>query len=53
MNGIYMLGLPEDTMKVVVMLAKKLGRSHADVIADSIALLAKAKLTPEDARKTD
>ena len=53
MDRIYMLGLPEDTMKVVVLLSKKMNRSHADVIADGIALLAKAKLTPEDARKTD
>lgn len=51
MDGIFMLGIPGETMKVIAMIAKKTSKTHADIIADGIAMMAKKHLTPEDVAK--
>jgi hypothetical protein len=45
-DGIYLVGVPEDTMSIIKMLSAKLGKSHAEIIAEALARMAKAVLAP-------
>lgn len=48
MNGIFLIGVPEDTVAVIKMIASKTGKSHADIIADGLALLARHVLAKQE-----
>lgn len=43
-QGLFLIGLPEDTLALVKMLSQKTGQSFPNVIADALAFYAKKKL---------